>query len=112
MVKSEGQYQMGKYLNATENYRLQTSVTNAMDTIDFGVNATTNVFATATFFGKTTFGAGFGAIVGIAFTALQKGLQTVRTYEGESQKIIENAYGNYFYGERSGFVAGGHGTEN
>lgn len=111
-IKSSAQYFTGKYFTASENYRLQTNVDNAMDTIDFGVSTAFSMVAASKLFKDTAVGSAGGAVIGLVVTALNKTIQTVRRFENETQKIMDNAYGNYFYGERAGYVAGGHGTEN
>ena len=50
--------------------------------------------------------------MGFGIVAATKIRGAMKEYENEAEKIVQNAYGNYFYGVRAGLVDGGHGTEN
>lgn len=105
-VKSEAQYHMGKYFNLTEDYKGQMMVDNAATTIDMAMSMYTSIKV------GMVMGGPVGAAVAVAANALTKTTSALHRYADEATKIIDNAYGNYFYGTRAGFVAGGHGTEN
>ena len=105
-VKSESMYYTGKYFNLTENYYGQTFVANATQTIEDNMAVATSAMM------GLKMGGTVGAVVATVMSVAQKTLKALDNYAEEARKMAENAYGNYFYGERAGFVAGGHGTEN
>ena len=111
-IKTEAKYYSNKYMIASEAYREQTLVENAVDTIDFAISTGMIVYAGAKTFAGTALGAAGGGLVALAVTAIAKTAQAIHRYADEAQRIAESAYGNYFYGVRAGFVDGGHGTEN
>lgn len=105
-VIQEAEYYAGKYLSVTEDYRAQTTLQNAKNTINgaFGLYAS---IAAGAKIGNVP-----GAIIGAAM-AVSKQVQSAISANYDSyQAIIENAYSNYFYGTRAGLASGGHGTEN
>lgn len=106
-IKTEAMYYTGKYFDVTENYKASNLVDNASSTIDMA----TSLFVGAKV-GTHVLGAGLGTGIGLAVTAIGMGVGAVKKYGEEAQKIAQNAYGNYFYGTRAGYVDGGHGTEN
>ena len=112
IIKEEAKYFTGKYFAATENYKTQSLVDNALETIDFGMSTGFSMVAGAKMFEGTALGAGGGALLAAAAVITQKTVTAFNRYFDEAQKIINNTYGNYFYGERAGYVDGGHGTEN
>lgn len=112
IVKAQAQSSMDKYLSATENYRLQAHVDNTIDTIDSIVSFWFSGVVGYKMFAGTAIGGPAGAVIGIATTAASKTLQAFRSNESKQQLLVENAYSNYFYKERAGYVTGGHGTEN
>lgn len=112
VLKSEAKYFSGKYFNTTENYKMQSYVDNALETIDFGVSTGFSMAVGAKMFADTAIGAAGGALVAAAVVVGQKAVSTFNKFADETQRIINNTYGNYFYAERSGYVSGGHGTEN
>lgn len=105
-LKAEAQYHAGKYLNMTENYKAEVTVQNAVSTIDDIMGIATASMA----------GFQMGGVAGMAVSAtaavLSKTTSKLHRYEDAAKSIIENAYSNYFYGERAGFVVGKNGTEN
>lgn len=105
-VKREAVYYANKYIAATEDYKLQVNVQNATDTIDSAMN-----IGTAMLLGAKMGGAP-GMVVAGTLTAAGQAVTKLNQFQDYSQKIVENAYGNYFYGTRAGLVTGGHGTEN
>lgn len=107
MIKNEAVYYTGKYFDVTENYKASNLVDNASSAIDMA----TSLFVGAKV-GTHVLGAGIGTGIGLAITAIGMGVGAVKRYGEEAQKIAQNAYGNYFYGIRAGYVDGGHGTEN
>lgn len=112
ILKNEAKYFSGKYFNTTENYKMQSYVENTLDTIDFGVSTAFSMVVGSKLFENTAIGGDAGAILGIAVAVGQKAVSTFNKFSDETQRIINNTYGNYFYAERSGYVSGGHGTEN
>ena len=106
-IKDDSLYFAGKYFTATEDYKSQSLVSNASATIDTVMSAGFGIYA-----GVKVIGGFAGAVAGIAAVGLNLVRQTYKKYEGEAEKIVQNAYGNYFYGVRAGLVDGGHGTEN
>ena len=106
-IKDESLYFVGKYFTATENYKAQTLVSNASATIDSLMSIGFSLYA-----GATAIGGFAGVMAGMSVAAFNVGSQAFKKYENEAEKIVENAYGNYFYGVRAGLVDGGHGTEN
>ena len=105
-IKSVSKTYTGKYFDATENYQVQALASNAAATID-GVVSLAHSFA----LGFRMWGFK-GAFITTAINAGLKVAGAVGDYASSAQSIIENAYGNYFYGRRAGLVDGGHGTEN
>ena len=95
-VKALSKHYVGKYFDATENYTAQNLVTNASDTIDFGISL----------FKAGAVGMALGGPI------VSKGFNVVREFGDRAINLTNNAYGNYFYGRRAGYVDGGHGTEN
>jgi len=105
-VKNEAVHFASKYIDATENYVARMMVDNATKTIDDFMGLAHAITTGA------VMGGGIGAAVAAVLTVGAKAAQAFNTYADSSKSIIENAYGNYFYGTRAGFVAGGHDTEN
>lgn len=112
ILKNEAKYFTGKYFSATENYKAQSYVDNTLDTIDFAVSTGFSMFAAGKLFADTAIGGVGGMALAVGAAVVQKSVGAFNKYSDEAQKIINNTYGNYFYAERSGYVAGGHGTEN
>lgn len=111
-IKNEAVHYAGKYFSAADDYKKQEMVANASSTIDDVTSLGFAAFAGYKMFANTAIGGPWGAVIGVAVTAVTKTAGAIKSYEQEAQKITENAYGNYFYGVRAGLVAGGHGTEN
>ena len=106
-VKSFSKTYIGKYFDVSENYQAQQLMSNAATTID---DLSSVFMAAAT--GAKLLGPA-GAVAGIVAGAAAVTIRQVNTqYTQSAISIIENAYGNYFYGRRAGLVDGGHGTEN
>ena len=99
-------YYAGKYYSMSENYMAQQAVENASNMISSFISIAGSAIAGGVAFGP------WGAIAMAAIAVGNQVLGQVKAYESEVSKIVDNAYGNYFYGTRAGFVAGGHGTEN
>lgn len=105
-VLQEAEYYTGKYLTVTEDYRAQTTLQNAKNTISgaFGLYASISSGA--------KLGGVPGAIIGATLAIANKVQSAISTNFDSYQAIIDNAYSNYFYGERAGYASGGYGTEN
>lgn len=112
MIRQQATYSANRYLQLTENYRMQTSVQNTMQVVDGITDMVMAGVVGAKLFRDTQVGAGAGAVIGMIVTAISATASAVQKYEDAAQRIVENAYGNYFYSERAGIVNGGHGTEN
>lgn len=106
LVKSEATKVMNRYIDAAELYKTREVVDNAMTTIDYAVD-----LFTATKMGASIGGA-VGAVAGFAVGATSIGVRKYDEFRSNAEQLVKSAYDNYFYGTRSGFVAGGHGTEN
>lgn len=105
-VIQEAEYYTGKYLSTTENYKVETTLQNAKTFINGTFDLATSIAAGAKLGGVP------GAIVGAALSVSKQVQSAISTNYNAYQAIIENAYSNYFYGERAGFASGGYGTEN
>ncbi len=112
-VFQEAEYYTGKYLSVTEDYRMQTTLQNVKNTIQFGFSVYASAKAGAAL-GAAAGPAGSvaGAVIGTTMAVAQKVQSGISAYSDAAQAIVNNAYGNYFYGERAGFASGGYGTEN
>ena len=111
-VKSTATTYMNKYFDAAENYHAATAVDNTMTTIDGIVDLWAGAMGAAKGFAMIGASAGVGFGLGAAAVAITKTISAINQYASEAQNLVNSAYGNYFYGQRAGFVAGGHGTEN
>ena len=112
MAKAQATQFVNKYANASEMYKERADVQNVMSTIDFAVDSFATVGGMASMFSNLGFSGPVGAIIGIALTAINKGISTFNEMSNNAQRVIDSAYGNYFNATRAGFVAGGHDTEN
>lgn len=112
-IVQEAEYYTGKYLSATEDYKMQTTLQNVKNTIQFGFSIYSSAKAGAAL-GAAAGPAGSvaGAVIGATMAVAQKVQSGISAYTDAAQAIVDNAYGNYFYGERAGFASGGYGTEN
>jgi len=104
-IMSQGEYYFGKYLNSSDNYTLANMVSNAKTVV-----SSLSSIASATIAGSV-FGP-VGAVLGFAFSAGSTVIQALDNYGSAIQNIHQQAYSNYFYGTRAGFVDGGRGTNN
>lgn len=113
-VITEAQYFYGKYATISEDYKGQTNVQNAMKTISMASSFTFSSLAGAKL--GSTVGGLPGAIVGAIVGAVTNVVKTVSTgMHGAADSISQirqQAYSNYFYGERAGYADGSQGTEN
>lgn len=109
----EAEFYTGKYLSVTEDYRAETALQNVKNTINnaFSIYASMKTVA-ALGASAGPYGAIAGAAIGATMSIASKVQGEISKYSEAAQAIIDNAYGNYFYGERAGFVSGGYGTEN
>lgn len=112
-VIQTAEYYTGKYLDVTEDYKMQTAIQNAKTFINgaFSIYASAKAGAVA---GSSAgpVGAAAGAAIGATLAMANQVQSAVNTNYDAYQAIINNAYSNYFYGERAGFASGGYGTEN
>ena len=106
LVKGEAMKVMNRYIDAAELYKAREVVDNAMNTIDYAVD-----LFTATKVGASI-GGGVGAVAGFLVGATSLGIRKYDEMRDNASQLVKSAYDNYFYSMRSGFVAGGHGTEN
>ena len=112
LIKSEAQFHYNKVTSMAENYILEANLNNALQTVDMA-HSVFSMWALGSKMGaETAIGGAAGGAIGIAVAAIVQVAGAVRKMETQAQSIAQNAYGNYFYGERAGYVAGGHGTEN
>lgn len=111
-VKSTATTYMNKYFDASENYHAATAVDNVVSTIDGVVDLWSGAKGAAKGFAMIGASAAVGFGLGLTAVALTKTISAINQYASEAQNLVNSAYGNYFYGQRAGFVAGGHGTEN
>ncbi len=105
-ILSNAEYYAGKYATNAENYKASDLIGNARSTI----NSFKSMWMTAASGFKAA--GPIGAAVALSVGAAKQVVEYQKTYQQEAEKIVQNAYGNYFYGTRAGLVAGGHGTEN
>lgn len=112
-VISEAQYFYGKYASLTEDYKGQTNVQNAMKTVSMVSNLTFSALAGAKM-GSVAgpYGAVAGAVVGAATSIVKAVTSGLRDAADSIAQIRQQAYSNYFYGERAGYADGSQGTEN
>ncbi len=112
-VVQEAEYYTGKYFAVTENYKMQTTLQNVKNTISgaFSIYASAKSGAMLGAAAGPA-GAAAGAAIGATLAIASKVQSGINAYSDAAQAIIDNAYSNYFYGERAGFVLGGYGTEN
>lgn len=112
-IIQEAEYYTGKYLSVTEDYKMQNTLQNVKNTIQFGFSIYSSAKAGAAL-GAAAGPAGSvaGAVIGATMAVAQKVQSAISTNYDSYQAIIENAYSNYFYGTRAGFASGGYGTEN
>lgn len=106
LVKNEAKRIMNRYIDANEDYKSRQMVDNAITTIDYAVDLYTAAKIGA------SIGNVAGGFVGFTIGATSLGVTKYNELQGNAEQLIKSAYDNYFYSMRSGFVAGGHGTEN
>lgn len=105
-IISQGEYYFGKYLSSSDNYTLANMVSNAKKVVSAGSSLIASTIAGGVSFGPV------GAALGFAFSAGNTVIQALDNYGSAIQNIHQQAYSNYFYGTRAGFVDGGRGTSN
>ena len=105
-VIQTAEYYTGKYFTVTEDYRAQTNLQNAKNMISGAFGLYASIASGAKLGGVP------GAIIGATLSIANKVQSAISANYDSYQAIIENAYSNYFYGERAGYASGGYGTEN
>jgi len=110
----EAQYFYGKYATMSEDYKGQTNVQNAMKTISMASSLTFSALAGAKMgsLAGGLPGAIVGAVAGAAISATKTATSGLHNAADSVAQIRQQAYSNYFYGERAGYADGSQGTEN
>lgn len=104
-IISQGEYYFGKYLASSDNYTLANMASNAKKVVSTGSSIISSTIA-GSVFGPV------GAALGFAFSVGSTAISALDNYGSAIQSIHQQAYSNYFYGTRAGFVDGGRGTNN
>lgn len=117
MVVADSEYYFGKYVDATENYHASMAIQNAKTFLStFGSPVTSTI-------GGAVRGYLSGGLPGAVVEGVSSAMQSIQkminsfsnalkeNYDARVE-LIQNAYDNYFYGRRAGYVTGGYGTEN
>ena len=112
-IVSDANYYMGRYYSMAEDYKGQQNNANTMKII----NMTTGLASTSFRFGKLgaafgPIGAVIGATIGVGVSLARNYMSATKEYNNAMLAIQENAYSNYFYSERAGYIDGSRGTND